>query len=168
MEGFTGFGSTRLDSYHDIWERAIKKSAKRASDFADSSNLLDDVKAYYRVVLDTSFASLESDNSPPTESDAASVEPPGSRYWIETAPPFNAKPLHTGEDGELQVRIPARYMVVFQDRATLDYLMKTVAIMEEVTRTSGRKIRATDFTVYEHVAKGFSATLNTAALDAVS
>jgi len=171
MDGFkveslqdTGLGSAGLDMCHEIWEREIKKSAnyKRASEFADSSNLLDDVKAYYRLVLDTNFASAESENSPPNH-----VQPAG-RYWIEPAPPFNPKPLHTGEDGELQVRIPARYMVVLQGRATLDHLTKTVAIMEEVTRTSGRKIRATDFTVYEHVVKGFSATLNTVALDAVS
>ena len=176
MGGFTvgSLVDTEEDIYHGIWERKIKKSAERASEFADTSSLLDDVQAYYRVVLDTNFASQESDNNPVIGLEADSVESPSyftpnNRYWIDPAPPFNPKPLHTGDDEDgLQARIPARYMVMFQDRATRGHLTRTVVLMEEVTRTSGRKIRATDFTIYQHVANGFTATLNNAALDAVS
>ena len=164
---------TEEDVYHRIWETKIKKSADRASEFADTSSLLDDVQAYYRIMLSTDFARKESENTPFIDSDAGAVElpnyfSPSSRYWINPAPPFNPKPVHrgNGEDG-LQARIPARYMVIFQSRATRDHLTKTVLVMEEVTQTSGRKIRATDFTIYQHVA-GFTATLNNAALDAVS
>ena len=164
---------TEEDVYHRIWERKIKKSAERASEFADTSSLLDDVQAYYRIMLSTDFASKESENNPFIDLGAGSVElpsyfSPSNRYWINPAPPFNPKPVHrgNGEDG-LQARIPARYMVMFQSRATRDHLTRTVAVMEEVTRTSGRKIRATDFTIYQQVS-GFAATLNNAALDAVS
>ena len=172
------------DVHHTIWERAIRRSAEeRASamqEFADSSSdLLDDIKAYYRVMLDSSFASQAAANDPVIDFDIDSTDPPSyyqtggtnHRYWIDPAPPFNPKPLHTAPERQgdgLQVRIPARYMVMFQSRATADHLTRTVAVLEEVTRTSGRKIRATDFTVYEHAAKGFTVTLNTAALDAVS
>ena len=172
------------DVHHTIWEGAIRRSAEeRASamqEFADSSSdLLDDIKAYYRIMFDSSFASQAAANDPAIDFDIDSTDPPryyqtggtNHRYWIDPAPPFNPKPLHTAParqgDG-LQVRIPARYMVMFQSRATADHLTRTVAVLEEVTRTSGRKIRATDFTVYEHAAKGFTVTLNTAALDAVS
>ena len=163
--------NTKEDVYHRIWERKIKKSAERTSEFADTSNLLDDIQAYYRIMLSTDFASEESENNAFIDLDAElpSYFTPSNRYWINPAPPFNPKPLHTGEDqGGLQARIPARYMVMFQGRATRDHLTRTVAVMEEVTRTSGRKIRATDFMIYQHVAAGFIATLNNAALDAVS
>lgn len=174
--------------HHRIWEREIRRSAvaERASamrEFADSSSgLLDDIQAYYRIMLDSSFASETATNDAfidfnvDQQTDPPRYYQPGSspnhRYWIDPAPPFNPKPLHTaparqGNDG-LQVRIPARYMVMFQSRATVDHLTRTVSLLEEVTRTSGRKIRATDFTVYEHAAKGFTVTLNNAALDAVS
>lgn len=157
---------TEEDVYHGIWERKIKKSAERASEFADTSSLLDDVQAYYRVMLSTDFASEESENNPFIE--LPSYFSPNDRYWINPAPPFNPKPLHTGDgEGGLQARIPARYMVMFQDRATRDHLTRTIAVMEEVTRTSGRKLRATDFMIYQHVA-GFTVTLNDAALNAVS
>ena len=161
---------TEENIYHGIWERKVKKSVERTSEFADTSSLLDDVKAYYRVLLDTNFATEESENE---GLDADSVESPNyfhpsNRYWINAAPPFNPKPLHTGDDSDLQARIPARYMVMFQSRATMDHLTRTVAVMEEVTRASGRKIRATDFTVYQHVTNEFIATLNNAALEVVS
>lgn len=175
---------TEEDVHHRVWERVIKKSAaERATTlrgFADSSsNLLDDVKAYYRIMLDSSFASEEAESDPIVDLNVDSVDtssnfqPDSSynRYWINPAPPFNPKPLHTAptrDDNLLQVKIPARYMVMFQARATKDHLTRTVAVMEEVTRISGRKIRATDFTTYENVANGFTATLNTAAVDAVS
>ena len=169
------------DVHHGIWEREIKKSAERASamiEFADlSSHLLDDVKAYYRIMLDSSSASEESEiidlNPEPVETPRFYFQSgsPSNRYWIDPAPPFNPKPLHaapTRDDAGLQIKIPARYMVMFQGRATKDHLTRTIAVMEEVTRISDRKIRATDFTPYEHVAKGFTATLNSAALIAVS
>ena len=171
------------DVHHGIWERHVKRSAERAiimEDFADSSNnLLDDIKAYYRIMLDSSFASEEAENSPTINLGTVADELPyyyrpggqKNRYWNDPAPPFNPKHLQTAptrEDGELQFRIPARYMVMFQSRATLDHLTRTVAVLEDVTRSSGRKIRATDFTIYEHAAKGFSVTLNIAALEVVS
>lgn len=186
VSGFTAESLTdsKEDLHHRIWEREIKKSAERArtiKDFADSSNkLLDDVKLYYRIMLDSSSASEEAENNPVIDFDDDRPRPvqpayysqPGSannRYWV--APPFNQKPLHTAptrnEEG-LQVKIPARYMVMFQGRATMDHLTRTVTVMEEVTRASNRKIRATDFKIYEHAANGFTATLNNAALDAVS
>lgn len=169
------------DIHHGVWEREIKRSAERAATvegYADSSSrLLDDVKAYYRIMLDSSSASEEAENSPTVDLEDDSAEPPlyfqsgGNRYWMDPAPPFNPKPLHTApstNDAGLQIKIPARYMVMFQSRATKDHLTRTVALMEEVTHISHRKIRATDFTTYEHVGKGFAATLNNAALVAVS
>lgn len=183
--GFTAESllNSEEDVHNGIWEKHVKRSAERAvvmDDFADSSNnLLDDIKAYYRIMLDSSFANEEAENNPTNNlgTDADELRyyyrpgSPKNRYWNDPAPPFNHKPLQTAptrEDGELQFRIPARYMVMFQSRATLDHLTRTVAVLEEVTRSSGRKIRATDFTVYEHVAKGFTVTLNIAALEAVS
>ena len=179
MTGFTE--SLEEDVHHGIWEREIKMSAERAATMEEypdsSSHLLDDIKAYYRIMLDPSSASEEAENSQIIDVEDNSMEPPiyfqsgGNRYWISPAPPFNTKPLHvapTRDDSDLQMKIPARYMVMFQSRATKDHLRRTVAVMQEVTQTSRRKIRATDFTTYEHVAKGFTVTLNNAGLLAVS
>ena len=185
--GFTAESLTDVEEefHHRVWEREIRRSAaaERASamgEFADSSSgLLDDIKAYYRIMLDSSFASETATNDAIIDFNVNHADPPryyqpGSsnhRYWIDPAPPFNPKPLHTAparQGDRLQVRIPARYMVMFQSRATEDQLTRTVVLLEEVTRTSGRRIRATDITVYEHAAKGFTVTLNNAALDAVS
>ena len=113
---------TEENIYHGIWERKVKKSVERTSEFADTSSLLDDVKAYYRVLLDTNFATEESENK---DLDADSVESPNY---------FHPSNRYRIFDSGLQARIPARYMVMFQSRATMDHVTRTVAVMEEVTR----------------------------------
>ena len=64
---------------------------------------------FVMLLLDTNFANEESENNPIIDLDANSVESPSYfqpsspsyRYWIDLAPPFNPKPLHTSDDGNL-------------------------------------------------------------------
>lgn len=162
--------NTDKDILVSKWEKQIAEKANAMKEIPpdSSSPLLDDINAYYKSMLDTMASFSEEDANSPD-----SIVPPFfySQNHARSAPPFlPEKSLHTQsarQDHGLKV-IPARYMVMFQSTATVDNLTRTITFMEELTQTTGKKMRATDFTVFEHAAKGFTATLNSAALHAVS
>lgn len=181
-------GTSESDADHSIWEREVKHSATRIrtmEGLASSTNhRVENVKAYYRVILESDeIGEAAGDDQATVDHDVDSDREwvyneagysGGKNYWIDPAPPFNPKPVHVAPEattvstGSQQVRIPARYMVMFQERARKDHVVRTVDAMREVTELSGRRIRAADFTTFEHVSLGFTATLNSPALIAVS
>ena len=183
-------GTSESDTYHAIWEREARQSANRVrtmEGLASSVNhRVENVKAYYRAILESDEIGEAADDYQTTgvNPDITSEEwvydevgYSGRNYWVDPAPPFNPKPVHVAPSktettstntATQQVRIPARYMIMFQERATKDHVTRTVDAMKEITELSGRRIRAADFTTYEHVSLGFAATLNNPALIAVS
>ncbi len=64
--------------------------------------------------------------------------------------------------------IKGRYIVMFQSDAAGDYLLdRTMAIMQRAHRQSQGRIRASDMHALRHVGKGFTATLNSKAVELV-
>ena len=181
---------SQSDTDHAVWEREVRHSADRVRTMEGLSSSVnhrvEDVTAYYRAILESDDEigkAAGDDQTSNLNPDFTSEEwvyneagYSGRNYWIDSAPPFNSKPVHVAplkteastSAAVQQVRIPARYMVMFQERATKDHVARTVNAMKEITELSGRRIRAADFTTYEHVSLGFAASLNNPALIAVS
>jgi len=180
---------SQSDVDHAVWEREVRHSANRVRTMeglpSSVNHKVEDVKAYYRAILESDEIGEAADDGQTNDvnPDFASEEwvyseagYSGRNYWIDPAPPFNPKPVHVAPSRTeasptaalQQVRIPARYMVMFQERATKDHVARTVYAMKEITELSDRRIRAADFTTYEHVSLGFAASLNNPALIAVS
>ena len=139
---------------HEEWAHAVKRSAdfSRLFEEQDETAHIVDVQAYNRQMLAESRAKnrrLRERLLGTGMASAQSIE--DSMAMVQTPLP-----------------IPGRYMVLFQEGTDDEMLDKTMAVMEQASVASDRRVRATDMVALRHIGKGFTATLNRKAVQLVS
>ena len=147
-------GKVRRAASHEEWEHIVRRSAESAR---QAHHLLDDtahivnVQEYYRSILDAGW-----DDDSYMLQEGQHLDRATAQSVLRAVTQQTKKP------------VPGRYIVMLQSDTDDHTLDRTMAVLQEATRTSQRKVRATDMAVLRHVGVGFTATLNQRAVQLVS
>lgn len=169
-------GSVEKAYNHRHWERIVKRRAFHERRFSsrqdrDDTSHIVNIQDYYRSVfaqgwdetktnekelydlLSALTAVVEQENVYSNGGNAASIQ--------ESA-------VEALELGARSKPIRGRYIVMFQSNDADDYLLdRTMKVLERAHYESKGRIRASDMHPLRNVGKGFTATLNSKALDLV-
>ena len=133
---------------HEHWERIVRRSARGWYDpfYLDDTAHIVDVQDYYRLVLDNDW-------------EEADIQ--GNRVQAQE---LNAKAYSSIE---ISKPIPGRYIVMLQTYSD-DYILdRTIAILQQAHTESEGRIRAEHITPFRSIGSGFTATMNSKAVELV-
>lgn len=159
---------------HSHWEHVVRRSAYRARYYSD--HIVDDtahivnVQEYYRDVFDAGWDNYR-DNERELFNMLNALENVVAQSYGETSHDdtvMSESMKHAMEFGIHTKRIPGRYIVMFQSDADDYVLDRTMAVMKKANLDSHGRVRATDMHALRYAGKGFTATLNSNAVQLVS
>ena len=160
------------------WEHIVKRSAAHyhysrrhysdQADTEDDTSHIVNVQEYYRSVFSEGWDSTNYDSELYRLLDRMenAVERKFGRKGMDEV---SAQSFESVLESGLHTKpIRGRYIVMFQSDADDFTLDHTMAVMERANEATGQKIRATDMSPLRFVGKGFTATLNSKAVELVS
>ena len=145
---------------HDHWERIVRRSARDWYDpyYSDDALHIVNVQAYYRQVLEEEEWSYDTQ---PEQELARLMNPfyDGGRARVQDGDSVEA--------GDVQKRIPGRYIVMLDSSADGYTLDRTIAILQHAHTESEGRIRADHITPMRSIGIGFTATMNSKTVELV-
>ncbi len=166
--------SVEKASNHRHWEHIVRRSAYHAR--YNSDHVVDDtahivnVQEYYQSIFSEGWDNYRDNEKELFNMLNALENVVAQGYGRETLENTvtSQDVKHAMEFGTHTKPIPGRYIVMFQ-AGTDDYTLdRTMAIMTKANRDSNRKVRASDMNALRYAGKGFTATLNSKAVELVS
>lgn len=168
--------SVEKASSHRHWERIVKRRASHERTFysrqdKDDTSHIVNVQDYYRSVFAQGWDTIKSNekelydllNTLETIVQQENVYSNG-----RNAASIQESAMEALQLGVHTKPIRGRYMVLFQSSGADDYLLdRTMKILERAHRESRGRVRASDMHPIRHIGKGFTATLNSKALELV-
>lgn len=142
---------------HEHWEHMVRRSVANWGEHRKHYPVVEEpeivnVQEYYRQVLDNDWPEAKEEEY---------------YYHVLHRPQKgkNGKFASTqgGHHRDQQKAIPGRYIVMFSAGTSDYHLDRTIAILRHANYESHRNrwdLRATDFTPFRHIGKGFTATLS--------
>lgn len=148
-----------VEDSHEHWEHMVRRSVENWGEYRKHYPVVDEpeivnVQEYYRQILDSE--------------DWSRAEEEEHHYHALHRP-------QKGKNGDFaftqgghhqrdqQKSIPGRYIVMFTPETSNYHLDRTMTILRHANHESRRHqwdLRATDFTPFHHIGKGFTATLS--------
>ena len=158
---------------HASWERDVKRRASFERHRRDTGRYIDDtahivdVQEYYRIAFEEGWKEPKGEKEKYDLLNALEA-------LIQREDVYNGGNPVIAQDAAAQLGahskpIRGRYIVLFQSSDADDYLLdRTIAILQKAHLESKGRIRASDMHPLRHVGKGFTATLNSKAVELVS
>ena len=167
---------------HDNWERIVKRTAEtwRDENYEDDAAHIVNVQDYYRHVFQEGW-----DQPVTIQENSAREQLIDLLHMLQEAD-AQGKVLTDTEKalireeavrlasqggstiiGNLHKKVRGRYIVMFQESADDYVLDRTIEILQQAHRASDQRVRVTDVSPFSHVGKGFTATLNSKAVELV-
>ena len=166
---------------HDQWERTVRQTAETWNDknYRDDAAHIVNLQEYYRRIFEEGWDELVSaqENSGRDQLvqllhavQAAATQGTVLTNAEKARLTAEALRLVYPSDGvarNLYKKIQGRYIVMLQSTADDYTLDRTIEILQEAHRTSDHRVRVQDVTPFRHIGKGFTATMNSKAVELV-
>lgn len=165
---------------HDQWERTVRQTAETAwyDDQDDAAHIVD-LQEYYRRIFeegwDEPVSAQEISERDQLVQLLHAVQAAAAQGKVLT----DAEKTRVAEEAlrlvypsvgvakNLYKKIRGRYIVMLQSKADDYTLDRTIEILQEAHRTSEHRVRVQDITPFRHIGKGFTATMNSKAVELV-
>lgn len=167
---------------HDHWERIVKRTAEtwRDENYEDDAAHIVNVQDYYRHVFEEGWdqpVSVQEDSTREQLVDLLhslqEAAAQGKFLTNEERALIREEAIRLASHGSgtntgnLQKKVQGRYIVMLQESADDYALDRTIEILRQAHQASDQRVRATDISPFSHVGKGFTATLNSKAVELV-
>ena len=167
-EELTG-GGGRAGS-HEHWERIVRRSVDwHDPNYEDDTQHIVNVQEYYRYVLDEQ--EWEDEDRERTQELARLMhyffDHIGGQQDQAVDQATAQEGRHVG-DRDIQKPIPGRYIVMLDSSADVETLDRTVAVLQRANAESEGRIRAEHIRSIRNLGVGFTATMNSKAVELVS
>ena len=167
---------------HDNWERIVKRTAEtwRDENYEDDAAHIVNVQDYYRHVFQEGWdqpVTIQENSAREQlidllhmlqEADAqGKVLTDTEKALIREEAVTLASQGGSTNIGNLHKKVRGRYIVMFQESADDYVLDRTIEILQQAHQASDQRVRVTDVSPFSHIGKGFTATLNSKAVELV-
>ena len=136
---------------HERWETIVRRSARGWYDpfYLDDTAHITSVQDYYRHILESGWEEAEND----------------LKFYYQVQTQRIEKAYLTME---ISKPIPGRYIVMLQSHSDETILDRTITILQQAHTESEGRIRAEHITPMRSIGPGFTATMNSKAVELVS
>ena len=168
---------------HDQWERTVRQTAETAwyddNLFQDDAAHIVNLQEYYRRIFEEGWDEPVSAQEIGERNQLVqllhAVQAAAAQGKVLT----DAEKTRVTEEAlrlvypsvgvakNLYKKIRGRYIVMLQSTADDYTLDRTIEILQEAHRTSEHRVRVQDMTPFRHIGKGFTATMNSKAVELV-
>ena len=150
-------------SDHEHWERIVRRSAAWYDPhYEDDTRHIVDVQDYYRYVLEQE--DWEDEEQDRQEELAALMR---SFFTNGDGGEVSVQETARKSDKDIQKPIPGRYIVMLDSSAKQQTLDRTIAVLQRANVESEGRIRADHITPLRSLGVGFTATMNSKAVELV-